>query len=59
MTSFRNSRLPTSNRGRTTILFMPLLGLALTHFSLRNGNKVLRYSAECQQCHHFAKRPDQ
>ena len=34
-------------------------GLALTHFNLRNGNKVLRYSAECQQYHPFAKRPDQ
>jgi hypothetical protein len=33
--------------------------LALTHFNLRNGNEVLRYSVECQQYHHFAKRPDQ
>ena len=33
--------------------------LALTDINPRNGNKVLRYSAECQQCHHFAKRFDQ
>ena len=33
--------------------------LALTHFNLRNGNKILRYSVECQQCHHFVKRFDQ
>ena len=41
-----------------TVKFVDGLPLARFEYVL-NGNKVLRYYVEGQQCHHFAKRFDQ